>query len=94
MPAPACTLISVAAHDQGADGDAGVHRAVVREVADRARRTGRAGWRSSSSMISMARIFGAPLTVPAGKVARTRSKASTPGRSRPSTCETMCMTCE
>ena len=45
-------------------------------------------------MISMARTFGAPLTVPAGKVARSTAIASRPGLSLPSTLETMCMTWE
>ena len=49
---------------------------------------------SSSAMISHARTFGAPLSVPAGKVARSRSKAERFGRSVPFTAETMCMTCE
>src|SRR5947208_5513588 len=53
------------------------------------RRTG-----SSSSMISMARILGAPESVPAGKVARKASKQSRPGASVPRTLETRCMTCE
>src|SRR5207248_1347444 len=47
---------------------------------------------SSSAMICMARIFGVPETVPAGKVARKASKAVKPSRNRASTCETMCMT--
>ena len=45
-------------------------------------------------MISIARIFGAPLTVPAGKVARSTSIAPMPSFSLPTTLETMCMTCE
>ena len=49
---------------------------------------------SISSMISIARIFGAPLKVPAGKVARTTSPARCPGRMVPRMFETMCMTCE
>ena len=49
---------------------------------------------SSSSIISMARILGAPLTVPAGKVARSRSMALIPGCRSPITLETMCMTWE
>ena len=43
---------------------------------------------SSSSMISMARILGAPLTVPAGKLAANTSNWSFPGASRPCTPET------
>ena len=39
-------------------------------------------------MISSARIFGAPVTEPGGKVARTTSAAETPGRSAPSTVDT------
>jgi len=39
-------------------------------------------------------IFGAPLTVPAGKVARTRSNAVVPGLSWPVTVETRCITWE
>ena len=38
---------------------------------------------SSSSMISMARTFGAPLTVPAGSVARKTSMAPLPSTSSP-----------
>ena len=42
-------------------------------------------------MISMARTFGAPTSVPAGNVAANKSKASWPGASRPFTPLTMCM---
>ena len=49
---------------------------------------------SNSSTISIARTFGAPLTVPCGKVALNTSTAPTPSLSRPDTPETMCMTCE
>ena len=45
-------------------------------------------------MTSIARTFGAPETVPAGKVARSKSTASLSGRIFPRTFETMCMTCE
>ncbi len=46
-------------------------------------------------MISIARTFGAPVSVPAGKVARSTSRLVMPsGRSRPSTLLTMCITCE
>jgi hypothetical protein len=45
-------------------------------------------------MICIARTLGAPVTVPAGKLALNTSSASTPGAQRPSTLETMCMTCE
>ncbi len=45
-------------------------------------------------MISIARTFGAPVTVPAGKHARNTSIAESPSRSRPSTWLTMCMTWE
>ena len=45
-------------------------------------------------MISMARTFGAPETVPAGKHARNTSSAPRPSRSRPSTWLTRCITCE
>ena len=38
------------------------------------------------------REYGIP--VPAGKPALNTSSASTPGAQRPSTLETMCMTCE
>src|SRR4030095_10345930 len=53
------------------------------------RRTG-----SSSSMISMARILGAPLRVPAGNVARKASKQSRSSASWPRTFDTRCITCE
>ncbi|MNP61922.1 hypothetical protein D3C76_1571540 [compost metagenome] len=49
---------------------------------------------SSSSMISMARIFGAPDKVPAGRIARSASMALRPCFSSPVTLETMCMTLE
>ena len=45
-------------------------------------------------MISIARTFGAPLTVPAGKAARSTSMLVSPGFSTPSTLDTMCITCE
>ncbi len=45
-------------------------------------------------MISMARTFGAPLSVPAGKVARNTSRLLMPSFSVPSTELTMCCTCE
>ena len=45
-------------------------------------------------MICIARTFGAPDTVPAGNVARSRSTASRPGAIWPKTRETMCMTWE
>ena len=43
-------------------------------------------------MISMARILGAPVSVPAGKVATSASSASLPGASSPVTELTMCIT--
>ena len=43
-------------------------------------------------MISMARTLGAPDTVPAGSVARSTSMADLSARSRPDTCEVMCIT--
>ena len=43
-------------------------------------------------MISMARTFGAPDTVPAGSVARSTSMALLPSRSVPDTCDVMCIT--
>ena len=45
-------------------------------------------------MICIARTFGAPETVPAGKQARRRSNGVTPSRSSPVTSETRCVTCE
>ena len=45
-------------------------------------------------MISIARIFGAPESVPAGSTARSASIAPVSGRSVPLTEETMCITCE
>ena len=45
-------------------------------------------------MISMARIFGAPDTVPAGKAARNASSEVQPSRSSPLTEDEMCITCE
>ena len=47
---------------------------------------------SISSMISMARTFGAPETVPAGRQACKASNAVLPGASWPSTFEVMCIT--
>ncbi len=49
---------------------------------------------SSSSMISMARIFGAPDSVPTGSVARSTSMAVLPSASRPTTLLEMCITWE
>ena len=43
-------------------------------------------------MISIARTLGAPLSVPAGKVATSASKALWSSRSSPTTVDTMCMT--
>ncbi len=43
-------------------------------------------------MISMARILGAPETVPAGKQASSASRPLRPAASSASTLETMCMT--
>ena len=45
-------------------------------------------------MICIARTFGAPETVPAGKQARSRSNGRTPSRSSPTTSETRCVTWE
>ena len=45
-------------------------------------------------MICIARTFGAPETVPAGNVARSRSNDVTPSRSSPATSDTRCVTCE
>ena len=45
-------------------------------------------------MISMARTLGAPVSVPAGKAARSTSMLLMPGSSLPATLETRCMTCE
>jgi hypothetical protein len=45
-------------------------------------------------MISMARTFGAPDSVPAGSSDRSASTAPTSSRSVPATEDTMCMTCE
>ena len=43
-------------------------------------------------MISMARGFGAPESVPAGKVAVSTSNAVSPSATVPTTVDTMCMT--
>ena len=43
-------------------------------------------------MISMARTFGAPETVPAGSVARNTSIGVRPSASSPDTCEVRCIT--
>ena len=45
-------------------------------------------------MSCIARTLGAPLTVPAGKQARSTSNGVTPSRSSPTTSETRCETCE
>ena len=45
-------------------------------------------------MICIARIFGAPDSVPAGSEARSASMGVTPSARRPETDDTMCMTCE
>ena len=47
---------------------------------------------SSASIISIARTFGAPLTVPAGSVALNTSIGPRPSRNVPETCEVKCMT--
>src|SRR5579875_217062 len=52
------------------------------------------GSRSSSSIICIALIFGAPETVPAGKRDRMASKLDRFCFNLPVTCETMCCTCE
>ena len=49
---------------------------------------------SSSSIISMALIFGAPVTVPAGNVAAITSKLSMPFFNFPMTLDTICITWE
>src|SRR5439155_352955 len=49
---------------------------------------------SSSEISCIARTFGAPETVPAGKHARRRSNGVTPSRSSPATSETRCVTWE
>ena len=77
---------------RGAQGDAGVHVAVGVEITDARRHRCRGGRVPSSSMICIARTFGAPETVPAGKPATRASSASYFGSSSPSTLETMCMT--
>ena len=45
-------------------------------------------------MISIARTFGAPLTVPAGNVARSTSIGVLPSARSPATWLVRCMTCE
>ena len=45
-------------------------------------------------MICIARTFGAPLSVPAGRTERSASIGPTSARSSPETFETMCITCE
>ena len=45
-------------------------------------------------MICIARTFGAPESVPAGRMLRRASMGLTPSRSVPETDETMCITCE
>ena len=45
-------------------------------------------------MISIARTFGAPLTVPAGNVARSTSTALAPSRRSPETWLVRCITWE
>ena len=49
---------------------------------------------SNSSIICIALILGAPLTVPAGKPAIRASKLSIPSLNSPFTSDSMCMTCE
>ena len=51
-------------------------------------------WGSTSSMICIARTFGAPDSVPAGSTALSASIAVTSGRSVPETWLTMWCTCE
>ena len=47
---------------------------------------------SSSSITPTAAIFGAPVTEPGGKLARSRSASSVPGRRSAATSETRCQT--
>ena len=49
---------------------------------------------SSAAISCIARTFGAPVSVPAGNAARSRSKPSFPSSSRPLTSLTRCITCE
>jgi hypothetical protein len=79
MPAAACTYSVLVLDDAGADGDGQVHVAGEARGSRRRRRRCRACSASSSSMISIARILGAPVRVPAGKVARSTSKRVRPG---------------
>ena len=44
-------------------------------------------------MISIARILGAPVMLPPGKLEARACRCVTPGRSRPVTVETKCCTC-
>ena len=93
MPAAGLDVGHAVLEHQRADGDGRFQVAVAVEEADRAG-VGPALVGSSSAMISIARIFGAPVTVPAGKHARSASIGRRPSRSWPTTFETMCMTCE
>ena len=68
MPPPACTCSWPSLDHRSADGDGGVGIAPPAEVTDGAG-VDVALVRLQLWMISSARIFGAPDTVPAGKVA-------------------------
>ena len=93
MPAPANMKFAAFDH-RSANRYGGVHVAYPGEVAD--------GTRIDSTLYRFQLVdnlhctyFGAPLTVPAGKVARSTSIAVIPGFSNfPTTLETMCMTWE
>ena len=75
----------------GPQGNAEVHLAVAGEIAYAAP-VDAALSGSSSSMISIARTWGAPVTVPAGIPASRAERASWPSAISPTTLETMCMT--
>ena len=78
MPAPACDRGLAVAHRDRPDGDAEVEVARRSPGTRRRRRTDPRRVGSSAPTICMARIFGAPVSVPAGNVATSASSRSRP----------------
>ena len=81
--------VDAVARDRGADRDRRVEVARAARTSRPRRCRSSRGAGSSSSMISTARIFGAPVIEPPGNVARSSSASPTPARSVPRTVETM-----
>jgi len=83
-PAAGAEIYSIAFRHRGSDGDIRIKRAGDAPVRDRSQYTLRCDG-SSSAIISIARTLGAPVIEPPGNAARSRSSASAPGASWPTT---------